>query len=83
MTLVALKRLITLLLTLLVASVVLFVVMEVLPGDIATVVLGTDVQDDALAVFRAKHGLGRLGLVRYLDWMKGLLRGDLGESYTL
>lgn len=82
MLLFALKRLIALLLTLLVASVVVFAVMEALPGDIATVVLGTGAQDDTLAAFRAKHGLDRPDLVRYLDWMGGLIKGDLGESYT-
>lgn len=82
MLLFALKRLIALLLTLLIASIVIFAVMEALPGDIATVVLGTGAQDDTLAAFRAKHGLDRPDLVRYLDWMGGLIRGDLGESYT-
>jgi len=76
------KRITALVLTLLVASVVIFVVMEALPGDIATVVLGTGAREDTLAAFRSLHGLDRPFLERYLGWISDLAVGDLGESYT-
>ena len=76
------KRLITLILTLLVASVVIFTIMEALPGDIATMVLGVGARDDTLAAFRALHGLDRHVGDRYLEWIGNLARGDLGNSYT-
>ncbi|NJO36664.1 MAG: ABC transporter permease [Rhizobiales bacterium] len=82
MLLFLLKRLLTLALTLLVASAVIFVVMEALPGDIATVVLGTGAREDTLAAFRSLHGLDRPYLDRYLDWLGELAAGDLGTSYT-
>lgn len=77
-----LKRLLTLVLTLMVASVVIFLVMEALPGDVATVVLGTGARDDTLAAFRSLHGLDRPYVERYIDWIGDMFRGDLGESYT-
>ncbi|MGI9434162.1 MAG: ABC transporter permease [Geminicoccaceae bacterium] len=77
-----LKRLIALLGTLFVASVVVFAVMDVLPGDPATIVLGTGARDDTLAAFRAEHGLDQPLLVRYAAWIGGVVTGDLGESYT-
>ena len=76
------QRLITLLLTLLVASAVIFIVMEALPGDIATIVLGTGAREDTLAAFRASHGLDRAYLERYVAWLGQLSNGNLGESYT-
>lgn len=76
------KRLVALVLTLLVASVVIFTVMEALPGDIATMVLGVGARDDTLAAFRALHGLDRPFIERYIEWINNLARGDLGNSYT-
>lgn len=82
MLLFTLKRLVTLSLTLLIASAVIFVVMEALPGDIATVVLGTGAREDTLAAFRSAHGLDQPYLARYLSWIGDLASGDLGKSYT-
>ena len=76
------KRLTMLVLTLLVATVVIFVIMEALPGDIATIVLGTGARDDTLAAFRSQHGLDQPFADRYVDWLGSLARGDLGQSYT-
>ncbi|MGI9509435.1 MAG: ABC transporter permease [Geminicoccaceae bacterium] len=82
MLLFVLKRSMALFLSLLVASVVIFVTMEALPGDIATVVLGTGAREDTLAAFRTLHGLDRPYLERYVGWIGDLARGDLGQSYT-
>lgn len=76
------KRLLALLLTLLVASIVVFTVMEVLPGDPALLILGINAQPDTLAALRAQMGLDQPVLSRYVAWIGGLLTGDLGVSYT-
>jgi peptide/nickel transport system permease protein len=76
------RRLLALALTLLVASLVVFVVMEVLPGDPAAIMLGTGVREDTLRALRAELGLDRPAPLRYLAWVGGLLVGDLGRSHT-
>ena len=73
-------RLMMLVLTLFVASLVVFWVLELLPGDAAQLLLGTEVQPDTLAAIRAQLGLDRPALLRYGDWIGGLLTGDLGDS---
>lgn len=78
----ALRRLLALALTLAVASAVVFVAMEVLPGDPAQVMLGTEARPDTLAALREKLGLNQPAPERYLAWVTGLVRGDLGMSYT-
>jgi len=81
-TVLLLRRFATLLLTLLAATLVVFVVLELLPGDPAAVILGTGAREDTLAALRAQLGLDRPPLERYLDWLWGLLQGRLGQSYT-
>ena len=76
------RRLSTLLLTMLAASAVVFVVLEVLPGDPALLMLGTGAADDTLAALRAQMGLDRPVLERYVVWLAGFATGDLGTSYT-
>lgn len=82
MSLFILKRLTALVLTLLVASIVVFLVMEILPGDPAAIILGVNAREDTLAALRAEMGLDRSAVVRYVAWVGGLIVGDLGESYT-
>jgi peptide/nickel transport system permease protein len=76
------RRLVAAALTLLAASAVVFVVLEVLPGDPALLVLGTEARPDTLAALRAQMGLDRPAPVRYLDWLAGLAQGRSGVSYT-
>ena len=76
------RRSLTLLFTLLAASLVVFLVLEVLPGDPALLMLGTEARDDTLAALRAQMGLDRPAAERYVLWIFGLLTGDLGTSYT-
>ncbi|HYI69629.1 MAG TPA: ABC transporter permease, partial [Skermanella sp.] len=76
------RRLLTLGLTLWLASLVVFVVLEVLPGDPALLMLGVDARPDTLAALRAQMGLDQPAPVRYLAWTAGLLTGDLGTSHT-
>jgi len=82
MALVLLRRVATLLATLAIATVIIFVVMEVLPGDPAAIMLGVGAQPDTLAALRNELGLDLPVLERYGRWVAGLLSGDLGTSYT-
>ncbi|MCG8361280.1 MAG: ABC transporter permease [Kiloniellales bacterium] len=76
------KRLVALVLTLLVASLVVFLVLEVLPGDPAAIMLGVNAREDTLAALRAELGLDRPAWERYGLWLGGMLTGDFGQSYT-
>ena len=78
-----LRRLLTFGLTLAVASVVVFAVLELLPGNAAEVILGDTATPESLAALQAKLGLDRPPLTRYLDWISGLAQGrtDLSISY--
>ena len=68
--------------TLLVVSVVVFAVMNVLPGDPALTILGLDATDDALAALREQLGLNQPLLVRYFSWIWNALQGDFGISHS-
>jgi len=77
-----LQRLTALVVTLLVASLVVFLVMEVLPGDPASIMLGVNARPDTLAALRQQMGLDLPAAERYLIWLGGLVTGDLGNSVT-
>ncbi len=77
-----LQRSAGLLATLLVASAVIFLVLEVLPGDPALVMLGINADSDTLQALRAEMGLDRPLLERYADWLIDLVQGHLGTSVT-
>ncbi|WP_109317591.1 ABC transporter permease [Pseudovibrio ascidiaceicola] len=78
----AFLRLIGLLTTLLAASLVIFVVLEVIPGDPAEVMLGLNAQADTLVALRAELGLNAPVSTRYVNWLLGMLQGEFGVSYT-
>ena len=82
MTAFILKRLGIGLATLVLASVVVFAVMEILPGDPAQLMLGLNATDDALQALRNQMGLNDPVLWRYFSWVGGMLIGDFGNSYT-
>jgi len=77
-----LKRLLSLGLSLVAASVVIFLALEVVPGDPAAYMLGLNAQEDTLAALREELGLGGSIAERYFSWAGGLLTGDFGTSYT-
>ncbi len=77
-----LKRLLSLILSLAVASLVIFTVIEVAPGDPASFMLGMNAQPDTLAALRAELGLDASKVTRYFIWVGGMLTGDFGTSYT-
>ncbi|MEH6403981.1 MAG: ABC transporter permease [Sneathiella sp.] len=76
------KRFLTFLATLFGASIVIFIVMEILPGDPALVILGVDATDEAVFALTKELGLDRPALDRYFDWIFGIFRGDFGISYA-
>ena len=78
----ALKRLGSLLISLIVASLVIFACIEVVPGDPAAFMLGINAQPDTIAALREELGLNQTLIERYLSWIGGLVTGDLGTSYT-
>ncbi len=78
----ALGRLTSLVISLFVASLVIFAVIEVIPGDPAAFMLGVNARPDTIAALRAEMGLDQSVVTRYFDWVTGLLRGDFGQSWT-
>lgn len=82
MTYFLLRRTIGFLATLIAVSVVVFAVMNVLPGDPALTILGLDATEDALAALREDLGLNDPLLSRYFAWVGGALTGDLGTSHS-
>ena len=77
-----LGRLASLVLSLIAASIVIFLVLEVVPGDPAQFMLGLNATPEATATLRTALGLDGPLLERYFTWVLGLLRGDFGISYT-
>ena len=68
--------------SLLLASLLIFVLTHALPGDPAIKILGTGADPTAIAELRHRLGLDRPASVQYLDWLGGFVTGDLGRSYT-
>ena len=66
--------------TLLVVSLLIFLVTQALPADPASAILGREATPEALAAIRADLGLDRPWYEQYLGWLGGVLTGDLGIS---
>jgi peptide/nickel transport system permease protein len=77
-----LRRLAFLLLTLLITSVMIFVITQLLPGDVCRVILGREVGEGALQTCRDQLGLQNPPLVRYFNWLADFARGDWGISFS-
>ncbi len=77
-----LRRLLGAFATLLLASITIFLALEILPGDPAQIILGTGAQEDTLAALRSQMGLDRPLVERYISWVAGMLVGDFKNSYT-
>ncbi|SFL63226.1 ABC transporter permease [Shimia aestuarii] len=78
----SLKRLASLVISLAIASLVIFLVIEVAPGDPASYMLGINAQPETVAALRAELGLDVPKAERYLNWVGGMVQGDFGTSYT-
>jgi peptide/nickel transport system permease protein len=69
-------------LLLLAVSVLIFAGTEILPGDVAATILGQSATPEALANLREKLGLNETAVVRYFQWLGGMLTGDLGTALS-
>lgn len=69
--------------TLFVISVAIFTITQLLPGDVATSILGNQATAEDLATLRQKLGLDQPAYLRYLEWLGGALHGDWGVSLAL
>ena len=78
----AATRLLSLALSLLMASIVVFAVVEVIPGDPASYMLGLNATPEAVEALRNELGLNGSIWARYIGWVSGMLVGDFGQSYT-
>ena len=77
----AVKKLMTLIITLLLISFLSFTAFSVIPGDAALSRLGKDATEEQLAALREEMGLNDSLPERYADWLLGAVRGEFGESY--
>ena len=68
------------LLSLFVISLIIAFVVELLPGDLAEAILGQGATPETVSVFRAELGLDKPAHLRYLDWLAGMVSGDMGVS---
>lgn len=75
-----LRRLGSLIATLVVMSFIIFLLVEIMPGDVAQMILGQSATEEAVEALRQARGLDDPLLQRYGRWVKGVLVGDLGES---
>src|SRR5271156_1273560 len=78
----AIQRILLFAATLLIASMIVFAVMNILPGDAALTMLGPTATPEAVASLSHKLGLDQPAPIRYAHWIGGALRGDLGLSYA-
>lgn len=76
------RRLFFILLTIILASLIIFIVTQFLPGDIARVILGQFATEKAIENLREELGLNRPLPVQYLEWAGGFVKGDWGNSLT-
>ena len=74
------KRLGSLLVTLAVMSFIIFMLVEIMPGDVAQMILGQSATDEAVTALREARGLNDPVLQRYFRWVGGVVTGDLGDS---
>ena len=76
------KKLFTLILTLLLVSLLVFFAFQIIPGDPAIKMLGTQATPEKIAALQMKLGLDQPLPIRYLNWLKDFFFGDMGTSYS-
>ncbi len=70
------------LLTLFIVSIVIFSSLEMLPGGFAEAILGQGATPETVAAFNARSASTAPPIVRYVEWIGGVLHGDFGNSYA-
>ena len=66
--------------TLFIVSLIIASIVELLPGDITQAILGQSATPETVAVFRAELGIDRPVHERYIEWLRGMVTGDMGRS---
>ncbi len=74
------RRLISLAVSLVLISLLIFTVMRIIPGDPAQMMLGTEAEPETLEILRDKLGLDEPLFVQYFSWVRGMLTANLGDS---
>ncbi len=77
-----LKKIISLIITLFIVSLLAFLAFQIIPGDPTTKLLGTNATPEKVTQLRSQLGLDRPVLIRYMDWLVSFVKGDFGTSYT-
>jgi peptide/nickel transport system permease protein len=77
------RRLMFSIIVLFTVSIVVFSVVQILPGDVAVMILGTEATPQDIEVLREKLGLNRPVYTRYIEWVSGAIQGDWGISLRL
>jgi peptide/nickel transport system permease protein len=75
-------RILLSILTLLLVSIIIFAIIEILPGDVASRILGRDATPQALALLRERLSLDDPSYLRYFRWLAGILQGDFGNALS-
>ncbi len=75
------KKITGLIITLLIVSILAFLAFEVIPGDPARTILGTEATESKIQALREEMGLNRPLPERYTEWVKDFVTGDMGNSY--
>lgn len=75
------KKTVTLIMTLFLVSVAAFLAFQIIPGDVVGSILGTEATPEREAKLREELGFNDPPVVRYMNWITGVLRGDLGKSW--
>ena len=78
----AARRIAMLVITMVIVSLLAFVAFDMISGDAATAMLGTQATPEKVAALREQLGLNRPLMVRYVEWLTGFVTGDLGVSYS-
>lgn len=76
------RKLLTLIITLFIVSLLAFLAFQIIPGDPTTRMLGTEASPEAIAALRSQLGLDQPVLLRYGNWLLDFLTGDMGTSYS-
>ena len=76
------RRFLSLVLTLFISTIIIFIALEIIPGDPAEYMLGINAEEDTINALREELGLNKSKIERYFSWLIGMIQGDFGVSYT-
>ncbi|MEO8610725.1 MAG: ABC transporter permease [Chloroflexota bacterium] len=77
-----LRRFFLLIVTMLITSVIIFGLTQIIPGDVARLILGRDASEEQLQKLRHDFGLDVPATQQYVNWLTGFVKGDWGRSFT-